>query len=931
MKNKLHLLIIVLMTGASFFGYHHSKQKTNLKLPFEANEAGEREEVKEWEEAMLADPATGKIPEGISYLEREFAKSFFPQAFYKSKGSKQLEKWQNRGPWNVGGRTRAFAIDITNDSIFFAGGVSGGLWRSADRGNSWVRVTDKIHNPDVVAIAQDTRIGHRNTWYYSTGECLGTSASGGSAFYLGDGIFKSTDGGLTWDSLTSTSTGLPQGSYKSFQLTYNLVTNPANKTQEELMYCSLYYGFFRSTDGGATFTQVLGSGQNCGYESDIAVDTNGVYYATTSSDGSSIKGIYRSTNGTTWTNITPSNFHTTYGLTKIGINPSNQNEVYFLAAEADTLGLKTTNVWGDAEYTGLWKYTYLSGDGSGSGGIWVNLSQNLPAGLLNFDGFHAQGGYNLLVKVHPTQPNTVFVCGTNIYRSTNGFTTNTQTKQIGGYAIGTQLATFQVYPNHHPDQHDFWFLPSNPSIAYSACDGGVYQTTNCMASTVAWNKLNNGYLTTQFYSVLLHPNYQSDIILGGLQDNGVYWNNSSNPKASWTMPFNGDGSHLDISNDGDTYYLSIQQGKTIKAKLDNTGAITQFARIDPKFAKRDDYQFINQFVVDKADDKIMYMPAGRKLFRNNDLNAIPFAGNRDSISTNWVQFPDTLLAPSEFTAIACSKTGHTLYLGTNRRKMYRIDNANTGSPNMVDITPTIFPQNSSSTSGAFLNCISVDPTDANKVVAVFSNYNVHSVFYSTDAGTTWIRCGGNLEKGVSGAGSGPSVRWVSMLPYNGHIKYFVGTSIGLFSADSLVEHTTTEPGTQWTMEGINEIGNTIVPYINVREADNMVAVATHGSGVFTIHYGWNVGVGEIKNTANDIIVYPNPANDFVKLNWSSNVAAKMQLQLFDIAGKQIFVKTINSSIGKNTETIDVKDLAAGTYFINMNDGTNNFNKKIIIQ
>ncbi|MEY2828811.1 MAG: hypothetical protein RIQ33_669 [Bacteroidota bacterium] len=911
------------MVASAFYGYHHAQQKSILQLPFEANETGEREEVKEWEEAMLADPATGKIPDGITYAERQFAQSFIQQAFFKSKGSKQLEQWQSRGPWNVGGRTRAFAIDVTNDSVFFAGGVSGGLWRSADRGNNWNRVTDKLHNPDVVAIAQDTRIGHRNTWYYSTGECLGTSASGGSAFYLGDGIFKSNDGGLTWDSLTSTSTGNPQGAYQSFQLTYNLITNPANKTQDELMYCSLYYGVFRSTNGGTSFTQVLGSGQNCGYESDIAVDTNGVYYATSSSDGSSIKGIYRSTNGTTWTNITPSNFHTTYGLTKIGINPSNQNEVYFLAAEADTLGLKTTNVWGDAEYTGLWKYTYVSGNGSGSGGTWINLSQNLPAGLLNFDGFHAQGGYNLLVKVHPTLPNTVFICGTNIYRSTNGFATNTQTKQIGGYAIGTQLATFKVYLNHHPDQHDFWFLPSNPSIAYSACDGGVYQTNNCMASTVAWKQLNNGYLTTQFYSVLLHPDYQKDIILGGLQDNGVYWNNSSNPKATWKMPFNGDGSHLDISNDGNTYYLSIQQGKTIKATLDNTGAITQFARIDPKFAKRDDYQFINQFVVDKADDKIMYMPAGRKLFRNDDLNGIPFAGNRDSIATNWIQFPDTLTGTNEFTAIACSKTGHTLYVGTKTKKVYRIDNANTGLPNMTDITGSFPP--------GFVNCIAIDPTDANKVAVVFSNYNTYSIFYSTDAGDNWIRCSGNLETSVSGSGSGPSVRWISMLPFNGGMKYFAGTSIGLFSADSLVEHTTSEPGTQWTMEGVHEIGNTIVPYINIREADNMVAVATHGSGVFTIHYGWNVGVGKIENVASEINVFPNPASNFVKLNWNSLTSSEIKMQLFDISGKQIFVKSIHSSIGKNTETIDVKGFTAGTYFLNMNDGKNNFNKKIIIQ
>ncbi|MFM2048485.1 MAG: hypothetical protein RI955_1033, partial [Bacteroidota bacterium] len=229
------------------------------------------------------------------------------------------------------------------------------------------------------------------------------------------------------------------------------------------------------------------------------------------------------------------------------------------------------------------------------------------------------------------------------------------------------------------------------------------------------------------------------------------------------------------------------------------------------------------------------------------------------------------------------------------------------------------------------NCIAIDPTDAKKVVVVFSNYNTYSIFYSVDGGDNWMRCSGNLETSVSGSGTGPSVRWISIMPYQGHMKYFAGTSIGLFSADSLTLHDVSNPGTQWTMEGVNEIGNTIVPYIQIREADNMVAVATHGSGVFTIHYGWNVGVGEIENTANDIIVYPNPSNDFVKLNWNSNVAAEIKMQLFDISGKQIFIKSIHSLIGKNTETIDVKGFVAGTYFLNMNDGKNNFNKKIIIQ
>ena len=146
------------------------------------------------------------------------------------------------------------------------------------------------------------------------------------------------------------------------------------------------------------------------------------------------------------------------------------------------------------------------------------------------------------------------------------------------------------------------FLPSNPNVMLSGCDGGVYKTDSCMnPGSVHWQKLDKGYFTTQFYTAQLSPDYTNDIVFGGLQDNGIFWTNSTNITSPWKMSYNGDGAWLDMSNDGQTYYLSIQEGKVIKAHLDNTGAITSFARIDPSYVhNRRDYQFVNQFVIDKS-------------------------------------------------------------------------------------------------------------------------------------------------------------------------------------------------------------------------------------------------------------------------------------------------------------------------------------------
>ena len=156
-----------------------------------------------WEQIRFRDPGTGRIPEDMRRKEMMFSKTL-PVNNNFNKGN-----WVHRGPYNVGGRTRALSLDIRDENIMLAGGVTGGLFRSEDAGLAWVKVTKPYQLHNVTCITQDKRAGKTNIWYYGTGEASGSSASESGSHYQGNGVYKSIDGGLTWDSLSVTASNTP--------------------------------------------------------------------------------------------------------------------------------------------------------------------------------------------------------------------------------------------------------------------------------------------------------------------------------------------------------------------------------------------------------------------------------------------------------------------------------------------------------------------------------------------------------------------------------------------------------------------------------------------------------------------------------------------------------------------------------------------------
>ncbi len=928
MNKKTTILLSIAIVGAGLSYFASSVIKKNKSQEITVSREGMEDDAQErmrWEISRLADPATGKIPENIRQLELAFAATL-PNDLQVDNRMASLTM-TNRGPWNLGGRTRAFGIDVSNENRLLAGSCSGGMWISTNGGTSWSQTNTLSQLKNATCLTQDKRSTHTNTWYYGSGEAYGASASSGSnGYYLGDGLFKSTDAGVTWSSIAATAGGNPSGFSTGWQLVWNVANdNSANDTLEEV-YAAIYGGIVRSVNGGTSWTTFLG-GSPSSYFTDVAIASTGITFATLSDDGIK-KGIWRSEDDSAFVNITPAGFPTAYNRIVIGINPNNENEVYYLA-NTPGFGKVTYNYLGTAEWNSLWKYTYVSGDGTGAGGVWQDLSINLPATGGQFDKWNVQGSYDMVVKVKPGSSNIVYIGGTNLYRSTTGFQDSTNTTFIGGYLQFSALPVINSYANHHPDQHGLEFSPSNPDVMFSYNDGGVFKTLNDTAATVVWQPLNNGYLTGMFYTVAIdHATSGNDVVIAGAQDNGSWFTNNAVPTNPWVQPRGGDGSYCAIADGRTNYYFSIQNAKMMKATLDASGNVTSFARIDPIGLKNP--EFINPYTLDPNNNNYMYVAGGKYLWRNDDLSGIPMIGNWDSISTNWTQFVDSVpTVNSIITAVtACKTPANRVYYGTDKQKVYRVDNANIGTPTPLNITSTttgiLFP------SSGYVSCIAADPLDGNKLIVTFSNYGVYSIYYSEDGGTTWAKAGGNLE---ASATSSPSVRWASILHVADGTVYLLATSIGLYATDTLMGTSTV-----WVQQGTSTIGNSVCDMIDTRASDGLVVVATHASGIYSTYINSVndiVTIHEIEASKTDMQLtnYPNPVSDNTTIEFMLSSKAKVNLQIWDAYGR-LMETLIASELqeGKHSIVFNKKNLKSGVYYYSLTaDRRRKTNKMIIVK
>ncbi len=751
----------------------------------------------EFELLKTRDPATGKIPTNIRELELAFAASKQSGSQIPFAAGDISVAWLNRGPNNVGGRTRALAFDVADvtENIILAGGVSGGMWRSMDRGVSWTKTTDSDELQSVSCIAQDPRIMETSTWYYGTGELSGNSAGGTGAFFLGDGIYKSIDNGNSWNIFANTGEGTPL-SAGDFDLNHEIVVNPTNG---DVLIANIG-GIYRITNDGLTTENPLMSPSGATW-SDIVVSSTGVFYAAIEQNG-----VFTSTDGDIWTDITPMGMPRASGdRMELAISAFDENIVYALGEDTGA---------GTDQHT-LWKY-----DATGMGGNWTDLSANLPMLGGQTGDFQSQGGYDLLIKIKPDVADFIVIGGRNLWRSTDGFSTTTETTWIGGYDPADP-SNFGLYPAHHPDQHSFEFLSGN--MAISGNDGGLQITLDITNSflpnqPVDWVPMNNGYLTTQVFALSVGPGSQ---IFAGFQDNGTWLTNSTVGTTAWIETFSGDGGYSAWNNDGTRRFVSVQNGQIFRLNYDDANATANTSETEITPSGYSTSLFIVPQYLAPSDDNILLLGGDSELYVNTEAST-------STSSVGWKSI--SLGTTGEISELGVTGVDN-VYVGTSNGQIFLVESLSEATPTVTELTANL-PVTYVS---GYISGVGVNPFRANELLICLSNYSIPSIYYSNDSGTSWTDVSGDLEEFPTGTGNGPSVR-VARIHGDGD-RFFVGTSTGLYS-------TTTLDGvnTVWSPEDEMGMGNVVVEHMVTRVSDGLVVAGTHGNGVYSANFEVSAGL-----------------------------------------------------------------------------------------
>jgi photosystem II stability/assembly factor-like uncharacterized protein len=983
MKKTIIRLVAVVMLASGVVSYFYFKPAPAKPLSYylgkDVEEEGEEDKeqraffVKQrilHEINMLKDPVTGLIPANIRQEELKLARAIpEKQRLGDVLGPENLNSYIPAGPNNIGGRTRAVAYDKrfngTSNRVIIAGSVSGGIFRSADAGATWTRVSpdDDIHN--LSSLAQDPRPGQEDVWYAGGGEPIANSASGFLAPFLGFGVWKSTNNGQTWTKLTRQitdidgTTVLPGGTLEGFDnpldMVHKIVVNPSNGH----VYVAAHRRLIRSTDGGnswrVVFTSTTATTADLGQMDIVCTDAGRLYLGVNGAMPDQDKrGVWTSNDGTNWTRLAGGLVLNTDSVAEwkgnsydgnskrivMALAPSNQNILYVTYENGETHSSPSLKNEVD-----LFKYD------AGSN-TWTNLSANVPDfpdEMEGVDPFHIQGGYDLMVAVKPDDPNTVFLGGVNLFRSTSGFTNTTATTWIGGYGKGFKIR-LSIYGSNngqnsdiskwsHPDMHALVFDPSNPNKAICANDGGIQITDNIMATSgeepVVWRVINN-YQTLQYYHVAMDPGSGRNNFVGGAQDNGTRFRDAVGFLAA---PANndhyriisGDGAAVGIAKlNGNSQFVygATQFGNLLRITL-SPGNISQAVSIRPSSLTPTPGlsnafgEFVTYFKLDFDNTEDLYYVNFNRLFRTTAASTVS--------SSTWTELTGVRSAVNPgnpasgtnigITAIELTRgdyhSGHTMYIGTSNGKVFRLDNPRAADPTTapVDITPI--------TMNGYITDIAANPNDDNEVMVVISNYNTTNIFYTKNARSAspiWYNAEGNLNL--------PSIRSCIIAvkkdgSNNPVTEYYVGTSVGLYSAVNIGNITPigVSINVPWVREGGSVLNFAVISSLDYRPQDNTLLVGTHGNGMYYANLGTPdfrpsqpTGLPDpVRNDKNFIQkAFPTIARDRVSYQTGNMFTVKrLIVQVHSINGQQV----IRNVRGYTNGEIDITKLSKGAYVL----------------
>lgn len=852
----------------------------------------------------LRNPETNMIPFGIHEREHDFVESLAHDngsslwAAPAADTTLRLDslQLQQHGIERTGGRTRSLVIDCTNENIILAGAVGGGVWRSTDAGKSWTKTTADGYVHSVSALIQDTRPGHRHEWYYGTGEAFSSAGYPVYGWDIGSGIFRSIDSGKTWNMLPSTSVARAARPTSPFHFTHSLSID-ATRSDSTVIYAACNGAIMRTNNAGATWNVAVGSTTAATVVwSDVCTNSAGTVYATIG--GGSSAGVWRSADGLTFTNISAgTSVGNITGRARICAAPSDTNTVWLYKSSATSP---------------MYRYTYISGTGAGTGGSWAARNSQMTNLL------QTQSGYNMSLDVHPADPNIVLVGGTNLYLTTDAFGSKSGLTHVAGYSkeyVQTRrwnpfTPETYLYDTSHPDLHYAVFLKSKPSTVLIACDGGVYKTTDIFRTpSVGWSNLNDGYTVAQFYSVAIDPIGNRDgAFIGGAQDNNSNIGQRNGKPMEWVL--GGDGMVCEMSRNRKAVYPSYQGGQVFRVRMnDKLDSALEWVNMRPRGGQ---FDFITPLRLHPVNDSILYMLGGASLWRNTNATARPYTNDTTSSTLNWRSYSLSGVATAGLSALGlCSTTPDKVFLGTKSGQIIKVDSLQRTTPITTIITGPEMPR------GAYVSNICVNPQDNAELFVTFSNYEVLSIFHSTDEGQTWECIAGNLEQNANGSGAGPSCRWIEVLTYNNRTLYLVATSSGVFTTTKL-----DGMKTEWTQ--FRAIPNVICNMIAVRSTDGFVAVATHGLGIYTTYVvsdGPASSVRDVDNAIASASVSPQPVSTSARVDFTSSSDGLVEVELFDGQGRRLSVPFHAwLSAGRHHVPIEMQEFPSGVYLARIRCG-----------
>lgn len=633
--------------------------------------------------------------------------------------------WEERGPSNVGGRTRTVIFDKNDNTskTVWAGSVGGGLWKTNDitvTAPVWQEINPFFANLAITSIAQDPT--NFNILYFGTGE----GWYNGDAI-RGNGIWKSTDGGTTWTQLASTNVA-----------NFNHVQKVVVDNTGNVYACTRANGLQKSTNGGTTWTKVLGNGVSGGANNacaDFEIAANGDLYCSFGifNAGSVFKSA--ASNGANTGNV---GFWTAMTLPagtkeriELACAPSNSNVVYALFDDGNSgRAMKTTN----------------------GGTSWANVTTPSMCDQGTADAFTRSGGgnqawYDLAIAVDPSNENTVYVGGVDGAKSTNGGTSwANYTSWTGGAGGGCTSPAIYV----HADIHTIVFQPGSNGTALWGCDGGVFYATNMNTATPTFAEKNSGYNVTQFYACAVNPTLNSNNFLAGAQDNGTHKYSITGINSTSEVT-GGDGGFCHIDQDNPNTQITSYTGNSYTITTDNFASANFFSSADGDFINPTDYDNTANILYCanlNGQYKRMTVPAGA-------FTAVTVTAFGTGFVTHVYVSPNV---------------ANRVYFGLDNGDIVRVDNAHTGTT----IAGTLVYNGSGSVSG-----IAVEQGNENHMLITYSNYGLTSAFESVNA-----TAGAPVFASIEGNLPDMPIRWVIFSPLNNDMA-LIATEIGVWSTDNL--------------------------------------------------------------------------------------------------------------------------------------------------